>query len=346
MTNEDDKDEFGEILASNRILSRLPKHMTDTHCRARYVSGAVRKYRAYLDKHPDDGGAWEGLGYFYLRMTGDDIREARIGAGDLDDPEDTDYEMLSYQCNKRALSLRPTSLGLRRSVATHLSNAIAYHGTDASNPGVIGIYGGLNEARRELLSLIDTTLLLLESRPDIWDRERLEWRVDRAVLLCDLKKWADAQIDWLIVKDTIIERILKGKYEWPILADPGFVNRSLFECAFHLGEFLLAESELEQAEAFYKGQDRSLNRERLQLLKATAPPAAIQAFARQQSELALKNYSETPDSYYLLQAAEWFEEAGEVAQAKAALQKILGGTGYDRVTAAEQLERLNNLPPR
>lgn len=328
-------DEYGEPINSYHVLTRLPMRLTNPQCQARYVPGAAKKYCAYLEKCLDDGGAWEGLAYLYSRMVDPSTYAPGIEASDLDDPLETDYSLLSYQAELRALTLRPTSMGLRRSVMITLGNAISRSGYDSPtvDAAIVELYGGVDGARLEQLHLVDATLDLIIRFPERWPDEAREWQVRRAELLSDLKEWQAAQDAWTEVLTVSSGWAPETKDNYPILGKPSYAHLMLFECAMHFGEYNKARQHLDAAKKFDK--KAKLNIQRFELLQATSPLEA-RKYARQQAENALRDYAKDPDDAYLHQAADWFLRGGDVVKAREHWQKLAENRGSRLQQRAQQ----------
>lgn len=323
-------DEFGEPRSG--ILARIPKGLTDPSCRIRYLPGAVKKYRAYLSKKPLDGGAWEGLGYLYLRMASEEPHTVGITAEDLGDPPATSYSVLSYEAEKKASELRPTSVPLRYGLRLQLGNALSpYQNGGPENDPLVQALGGVKAARTEYLALIDDTLDLMGQR-ELGGYALLDWQTDRAQLLQEMEDFALALSAWELVLSKLDGWTKENEYDWPGLANPQYVHLSLFECALKLGNFKRAEQEL-------KAAGKSFPYHRYELLHAKGQVKAAQALAKEQAAKALRQHQKAPEDAYLLQAADWYEMADDLKEAERLLQQVARGSGYGQASAKEKLRR-------
>ena len=333
----DSVDEFG---ASYGILARLPAGLPDPGGDIDDLPEAVKAYRAYVAQSPQDGGAWEGLGYLYLRMHSEEASSAGLSTEDLGDPPDTNYAALNYAAEKRACELRPTNRALRRGLNTCLGNALSPYqtGGPAANP-LIEALGGAGAAQAEYLALIEDTLRLFDRRTPP-GRERLAWEVDYAGLLESMGEWAAALRAWEVVAAQLGDWKKEDRYDWPTLATPRSVHLSLYACALQLGDLPRAAAELETAQSHSK---KPLNHQRYALLRASGDDKAARALAEAEAAAALRQNEQTPEDAYLLQAADWWEKAGRLSHAEDALRQILSGTGYGQETARKELERLQGM---
>lgn len=352
-------DEYGEPL-SNTVLAKIPKSLTDPGCRARYIPGAIHKYRAYLERHPEDGGAWEGLAYLHLRLSGEEGDPEGLGAEGLVSSEwssDGDlragHAQLAFEAERRAHELRPTSIPLRSSLLTTLSLAMsdALHGWSGGHyAGVIQSLRGLEPAQRFNLELIEDTLERFAERAHDqggWICGDLPER--RAQLLQEMRRFPEALTAWqAIAAEFHHERNTRRRERF---SEP-HLHLHMYQCALALGQLDLAERELDAAEAGWSAEELQAAAEadrpapprysphRLDLLEAQGRHAEAVEMAVREAAVQRGFFETEPDNAYLFRCADLLEYAGDLDGAIELLENIVQGDGHNRDKAQADLTRL------
>lgn len=352
-------------------MSRTLKGLPDPGYATGAFAPAVKKYRAYLQKHPQDAAAWEGLAYLHLRIAEGEGKGSGMGAEDLVSPDEAEdplragHGLLSFQSELQALLCQPNNPRFRRRLNTVLSLALTdatreYEG-DAFHKGkyapIVRCLGGVRAAQELRFSivagLLELTAESLKSNP-LGEAELLD---DLAGLKHDMGEYRGAITLYERGLALVQQALAQG--EQVFLRDPAYFYLYLHLSALGARDFPLAtryldlmeeEEQRENAERVKEGK-KPLHTEgpathlRLSLLEAEGKQDEARALALKNADMLQERYLQTPvkerDPWDMLRRAELLHYAGQSKEAEGLLTRTLRGLkGKDAGHPREYGERL------